>query len=83
LFCILVLASAGENDDAVMTCYKPKEVITVESFELNENPADENTHADFNTQKMTDKCYEQWTNTLEQGRGKSVCQLFASFLYII
>ena len=55
-----------------MTCQKKKEVITIESIKLNEKLVDETKNSDFDKQKMTDRCYEQWTDELQQSRGKAV-----------
>lgn len=60
----------SSNNDAILTCQKRKEVITIEGLKLNEAVPNVATHPDLDPQTMTDKCYQEWTTQL-QGPGKN------------
>jgi len=64
------ISTTGKTESAVLTCSKKNEVITIEEVLLGGVIQSEITHPDLVPQQMTDECYSQWTDELNQGQSK-------------
>ena len=65
-----LIETIPKDNIATLNCEKKKEVITIEEVLLGGNVPQ--THPDLVPQKMTDECYAQWVNELNNGRSKKV-----------
>eukprot|EP00111_Clytia_hemisphaerica_P010369 TCONS_00030302-protein len=76
---------AGIDMDLLLACQRRNgvdDVITIERIYLNGNEPPEGEHPDLVPQKMTDKCYGEWTNELENGQSKKyypVCNIVNTY----